>query len=792
MICKKYPKVLALVALCLLPCPVLFAAPIQVFTDLGNGRGIARARGTECLVITPAHLIPDSAKRRNSPSKIELVGVGGARGLGVYSATVGLSEDDTALLRVTENGGAICDETESAELKSKKEATLVLRSERGDLAYIPVEVTRKLNEITEIGPRSELFRLSKMMSGASLVENGRVVGMLLRASTDTDRGVAINLNYISGLLGPWVKAPSSNVTMVRDALQILQSAIDMKPTGDIGHIAAVESLVQAGSGLGGADLRGLSFKQANLMNADFSKALMTGGSFKDARLGAANLRGASLGFSLLEGADFSSSIGEQARFYFILGERSKFNAAKLEGSNWFGASIPGASLRKADLRGAAFPFANLEGADLSGSDLTNAIFIGANITGANFDGAIIDNTDFTAAIGTAEQFSSKQLQGLCARQFSGGGSVNVELTEVVPSTKFSSGKDYRKVGSGLTFLSPGGLAGLRKCSSFQPYPAGRDILWNHGDNEYISESLGLYYKTDLLDKGGRRNQFRDRIRKQHAEIKRAQSAGKFVIHISPYHTKFTTAVKKNLSKVKIEGTSPFLDHDATILLALANDRSLSNTLNWRSLVGSQLGVEQRRRSPDFTVNRYENYWPDFFPEKAIIERLRPEDYELFQQWTLARAKALPTTFRWRHNKNLRVKARPSAAESVLVNPTSSMTPYSPKNSSSGRARRARSVRAEISSEGALSVEGPGTQLGETEIRFAKPRSQLTFDIPIAMAQHLNRFSVYPSFVLLVKSVSHLPAGEESKGSTGRLVLQVEVQSVDLEDNSGVVHFTHTF
>ena len=114
--------------------------------------------------------------------------------------------------------------------------------------------------------------------------------------------------------------------------------------------------------LAGADLSGLSLREARLDNADLSDANLSGAVLARAALTGARLRGANLA-----GADLTG--------------------ARLLRADFSNADLSGANLGGVKARGAVFIGADLSGTKLDGADLADAALKGAAITGASRPGA---------------------------------------------------------------------------------------------------------------------------------------------------------------------------------------------------------------------------------------------------------------------------------------------------------------------------------------------------------------------------------------------------------------------
>jgi uncharacterized protein YjbI with pentapeptide repeats len=154
----------------------------------------------------------------------------------------------------------------------------------------------------------------------------------------------------------------------------------------------------------GVDIKGANFEGAALVKANI-------GELKDCKLKSANLSGAfiangALGcdftnanlsklggsYAELKGSTFRNANLEKADL-----EEAKLANADLRDANLTGAKLLGADLRKAKLAGARLAAADLGNANLSGADLSNASFAKATLTTANLSGAKLTGANFDGA-----------------------------------------------------------------------------------------------------------------------------------------------------------------------------------------------------------------------------------------------------------------------------------------------------------------------------------------------------------------------------------------------------------
>ena len=139
-------------------------------------------RGTECFVITPAHVVRTAAV--NQRRAVVVIGPEGARGKAEFTTAVGTIADDVAVLRVTENAGLVCSERDTPEIRAQKGAVLVARDgELGALTFVSTFITSR--DWRAIGLKGD--GIAQGMSGSLLVEDGREVGILIGVSTSGGR-----------------------------------------------------------------------------------------------------------------------------------------------------------------------------------------------------------------------------------------------------------------------------------------------------------------------------------------------------------------------------------------------------------------------------------------------------------------------------------------------------------------------------------------------------------------------------------------------------------------------------
>lgn len=292
-----------------------------------------------------------------------------------------------------------------------------------------------------------------------------------------------------------------------DALATLNRAIEMRASGDVGQVAAVEELTRAGKSFSGLDMQGLFLASAGLDKAVLTETELDGANLAQASLANADLSRAHLAFAKLKDARLTGANVQEALFYLAEADGADLSESNAAQSNWRGASLRNANFRNANLRAASLMLADLRGADFRGADLRGAFLIGALVEGARFDQALIENTDLSSALGSADQFSRQQQGQLCASEPSRV--FRVILMEVTKSDRFAGGEEFRNMLE-LSVFMRGGLQDLERCRQRTQFPAGGATIWSRLDVETISEYMSVRFSYDLLGKGGRRKEWMNR------------------------------------------------------------------------------------------------------------------------------------------------------------------------------------------------------------------------------------------------------------------------------------------
>jgi Pentapeptide repeats (8 copies) len=633
---KRLPLALAS---CLVTVATASAGPVVV-VDQQRGRGLARLRGDECFVLTPAHVLSQSSRRPGR--NVEVIGPEGARGQAVFAGTVGSDEDDVVMLRLTSNAAAVCADPDVQRLKGIDEPTLVLRESSGGLSFVPVAVNSTDRRAIGIRSSSEFTRISQMMSGALLVDAGQEQGILIRVAAEPD-GIAEvrSLEYIAGLMGAWVKGSAGNLTEVRNTLEVLQRAAEAKPTGDIGQVAAAEQHVRQGLAFDAMQLQGIFLNGAALPDARFSRARLHGASFVRAGLARASFTEAVLTFADLTGAQAEGASFAGAYLPYVDAPGANLAGADLSRSNWFAARLENTNLSGANLAGASLAYADLRNADLRRADLTNAVLVGAVLTGARLEGTKFSNTDISSATGIVPEAPLKAPQ-VCARK--GAGYVQLEIMEATPSTRFDSGFSYERLPTGRDDgpSVPGGSHHFNEICATVP-----DGLQTRVDspvfrNEH-SRDLGFGLLSSLVRTGGRGQKYLARVR-EHAEfLRREVRPDTFLRTGSARIDALAAALRKTASANVTRPAADCFDGDSYHLLATSFTPSLTAE-QWAQLASARRSHEETagKYMSRMTAGKYRDDllpWGRFFPDDFDARDVGPRVVEVFRVWNQKRVKA---------------------------------------------------------------------------------------------------------------------------------------------------------
>ena len=144
------------------------------------------------------------------------------------------------------------------------------------------------------------------------------------------------------------------------------------------------------------NLKGSSFRKANLQKANLSwvnlqEAILWEANLQDAILWGANLQDADLFDADFQGANLSQANLQRAFLWEVKLQKANLSWVNLQDADLYKANLQGADLRKANLQEAKLEGANLQNTNLREAKLQNASLKWANLQGANLWKANLKN-----------------------------------------------------------------------------------------------------------------------------------------------------------------------------------------------------------------------------------------------------------------------------------------------------------------------------------------------------------------------------------------------------------------
>jgi uncharacterized protein YjbI with pentapeptide repeats len=647
------------------------ATPVYVETTGSLGRGLVAMRGAECMLLLPAHVAGQAIE-------LQVYGRSGAAGTASFVKVIGKKDDDLMLFRVESNAGAVCDDSEAAMLKAMPGPVIFIRDKTGALRTESVSIDRDSQLTLVFTFQGATPQDAQGISGSVVYIDSKPRGMVLDVGVLEDRpNIARELEYVAALEGSWLLGQAADVSNISDSLQIIETARQQRAKGDIGQIAAIEGLVRNGSALAGVDLRGVGLKNVVVNNGNLSAAQLQGANLENAQLQQANVGAARFDFANLKNVKARLANARETRFYYASADGADFSEADAAQSNWGGASARNANFRDADLSGASFFMADLTGADFSGAILDQTFFTAAILTDAKFDGAKFDRTDFTAATGDIEAFSAAQQKQMCATLVTD--TVAVTLQRESPSARFSSGVDFQDLVERRLWF-PASVDLLPRCATRDLVTAGYSALQDpnreYSQEETISHDFFFRYESEPYDKVGLRREFRTRTTDMIQRVQEAMEARRFLAVAHARSSDLSDALRNNLQNVGFDGQFSLNLLENLELVALKYDaEGLERNIEWKYKALYRLEVEQK---PQTSLHDWLNagYWENFFPPGVVAQELSAEHFELFRQWSVNRAGAIPSpvVLQFRlpsrasstlHNTANRIRSQPDQTVTLL-------------------------------------------------------------------------------------------------------------------------------
>ena len=160
-----------------------------------NGRGLLRARGTQCWAITPGHVVGTDASTIRLIAPDARVATGGLvqRFDGLAAVEVlGLEEDACAEWPVTDGLPEL--------MVDAVDATIVGLTEAGTEELVAVDIVEKDNTYFYVRPKNSRDKIIQGFSGSAVYINRAVAGIVTQVDPD-GRGVVYRIDRVEQIMG---------------------------------------------------------------------------------------------------------------------------------------------------------------------------------------------------------------------------------------------------------------------------------------------------------------------------------------------------------------------------------------------------------------------------------------------------------------------------------------------------------------------------------------------------------------------------------------------------------------
>lgn len=180
-----------------------------------TGQGVLRARGTECFVITPFHVVEAS---------LATIGIVGEVAVRAQSQLERRYAADLAILRIDGTTNLACASWPSppdldALLATYNAGFILTRESDGSLSRMSVALRASDTDSIYVRPTAADDRITRTMSGSSLVLGGEIVGILL--SVEGNEGRIFQLDDVIRLTAGFFSPSSSDARISRAMLESL-------------------------------------------------------------------------------------------------------------------------------------------------------------------------------------------------------------------------------------------------------------------------------------------------------------------------------------------------------------------------------------------------------------------------------------------------------------------------------------------------------------------------------------------------------------------------------------------
>ena len=446
-----------------------------VFIEVGNegGQGILRARGDECFLIAPLHVVENVMGSVTIKASVEAH---------AKAEVVVKGPGDVAILRFVGGARMSCDKWKApTDTNDMSVSTGFVRTQ--DFGLSGKNRTVRIAELDSeyvfvLGVNAD-DELAMRMSGSAFYVNGELSGMLVIVKDNIHgqkEGKVLQLDNIMRLTheffdtGEVVEKKRAPPIDVATATAILDRAVSARNGSMQGQKDAVSDLLAQGYEFTSVDWGGLNLKGAKLSGGNFSDSPMHMIDLSDVDGRGSDFSETGLRFAKLEGSLMANSNLSRSFAPFLNARGAIFDNADFTRANLFGADLRGASFINATLVGTSLAFADLRGANFDDATLTDAHLAGAILDeSTTFNNTIFGNTNMLGAAASAVSLTAEQMDGVCRyaidwRPGQIGLLWDIELIEEWSDPKTATGLEFGDLARAQYVLRGFGDKSLPSCS----------------------------------------------------------------------------------------------------------------------------------------------------------------------------------------------------------------------------------------------------------------------------------------------------------------------------------------
>ncbi len=556
------------------------------------GHGLAVARGDNCFVVTLKHVVGDAFESKaitpgRGPTALELVEVSE---LLVTLPDGEEVREDLALLRATANQRELCSDN-LQPFENERRSFITTADGKGDIKIYRIDMLGVPNKTVSFEFSDTAIGQMKSMSGAPVMWGGKLVGLVVRLSTDADNSaqIAYDIELAAKAFGPWITGEELQVAAVDQALSVIERVREMLPASDIGQVAALKSIAKGGAPLAGLDLKGFYLDRARLDGLDFSMSDFSAATLNGAIMHKTHLSGAIFNFAVASGIQMQSADAPASHH-----EYANYDDGGFAGANFSRSNLLYASFRNADLSNVDFTNANLVYTDLTGANVAGANFTGALLNGATFtdvkglDSAVFKDTSVTNMIGaTSRQFSDTEV---CGHFIGEKGYDHATIIQKSPSPRFDDGfkydniLEYTKVSS--YEFTPASIIGMAHYHFLRQCPAppeeeravGTDYYSDsvHAGYSSISVANKQFFHRDFLAKRGLKKYIPARMVERTTQTIQTNSARDFILPVTTRDMAAANLFKTRAASTRKRATSCLGNDIFTLRQLISFDGSAKN------------------------------------------------------------------------------------------------------------------------------------------------------------------------------------------------------------------------